>query len=59
MTDKRLIDFYLQEIDDWRAGRKATPGSPVESDSYQRNMRETIKYLEARLDSLRRLKPKE
>lgn len=42
----RIREFYLDEIDAWRSGDKATPGCPVTSENYARRMREEIKRLE-------------
>jgi len=50
----RLREFYLREIDDWRAGNKATLGSPATGQTYSLRMREEIKRLEGLLTTIRR-----
>ena len=48
----RLREFYLEEIDAWRRGDKASPGCPMTGERYPLRMREEIKRLERKLDEL-------
>lgn len=45
-------DFYLDEIDRWRSGAKATPGQPATGENYALVMREEIKRIEKILDEM-------
>ena len=57
-TERRsLIDFYLSEIDNWRAGLKATIGSPMDGQTYSLQMREEVKRLDKRIKELRAERP--
>jgi hypothetical protein len=49
---RELVDLHLcgpecrvrlEAIDDWRSGRRATPGSPAEGERYALRMREEVR----------------
>ena len=48
----RYREFYREQIDEWRSGRKATAGQPATSENYARTMREEVKRLEGLLAAL-------
>ena len=45
----RLRDFYLDEMDAWQSGARATPGCPANGERYPLRMREAVKGLEKAL----------
>jgi len=48
----RLREFFLEEIDAWERGDKASPGCPACGETYARNMRENRKRLLKLLEEL-------
>ena len=54
----RLREFYLEEIDAWRRGAKASPGCPASGERYALDMREEVRRLEGLLVELERGAPK-
>jgi len=47
-----LKNFYLEQIDAWKSGDKATVGRPLTSERYAREMREEIKRLSKLVQAL-------
>lgn len=48
-TLRRRRERYLQDIDDWRAGRRATPGQPSTGLNYGLSMRLAVEDLERKI----------
>ena len=49
----RYREFYLDQIELWRSGQKATVGQPATGENYARVMREEVKRLERLLNGLK------
>jgi hypothetical protein len=48
----RVVDFYLDELDNWRAGKKASPGCPADGERYAGRMQDAVKRIAGQLRAL-------